>query len=70
MGSFCKKCMSYLLQEVTERMRPLVDPPAGLGSSEAPWVKGSSPLPVLGTYILPIVPTVGAVFQNTAMRGQ
>ena len=65
MGSFCKKCMSHLLQEVTERTRLLVDPPAGLGSLESPH----HPFLSLERIFCP-VPTVGAVFQNTVMRGQ
>ena len=46
-----------LLKEVIERLWPLVDLGPGPGQSEAP------PSPVLGTYVLSTVPTLGATLR-------
>lgn len=47
------------------RTRLSGDPGAGPGKLEAPY-----PTPVLGMYILPTVPTVGAIFEDAALRDQ
>lgn len=43
-----------LLEEVPESTRLLAD-------RQLDWNKGSSPIPILGLYILPTVPTVETV---------
>lgn len=53
------------MEKIIERTRLSGDPGAGPGQSEAPY-----PAPVLGMYILPTVPTVGAIFKDSALRDQ
>ena len=53
------------LEEVIERMRPLVDQPAGSGQLRLP-----TPSSVLEMYILPTFATVRAIFKGSALREQ
>lgn len=64
--SACKAYVSHLLEEVTERTRGLVDLGAGLESPQGLY--HLHPTPILGMYILPTMPTVGAVFKDAALR--
>lgn len=52
-----------LLEEVIERMRPLINPLTGHEQLEAPH-----PHPNLGPFILPTIPILGAFFKGTTLR--
>lgn len=53
------------LEEVTERVCPLVDQRAGLRQWEAPHLPS-----LLGMYMLLIISTAGAIFTDTALGDQ